>query len=142
MITEKCIKNRMAEILTEAGFNVFASEVDEGFQKPAVFVAVYPSTAVKLTCGGATEEVTDTVEIKYISALETDEDCIEAAMKLKQLFFYHTFDVKDRRLTIQEINFEIEKSTLYTYFDLTFIQDVEPDEEFEPMEVFEMRGNV
>ena len=103
---------------------------------------VYPSTAVKLTCGGATEEVTDTVEIKYISALETDEDCIEAAMKLKQLFFYHTFDVKDRRLTIQEINFEIEKSTLYTYFDLTFIQDVEPDEEFEPMEVFELRGNV
>ena len=47
-----------------------------------------------------------------------------------------------RSFQIQEINFEIEKSTLYTYFDLTFIQDVESDEEFEPMEVFELRGNV
>lgn len=130
MITEKDIEKRIAEKLTEAGFNVFASEVDEGFMKPAVFVTVFPSSAVKLTCGGATEEVTDTVEIKYISALKTDEDCIEAAMKLKRIFFYRTFDVKDRRLTTQEINFEIEKNVLYTYFDLTFIQETTTNEEF------------
>ena len=42
MITEKDIQKRLAEILTGNGFNVVASEVDEGFDKPAVFVTVYP----------------------------------------------------------------------------------------------------
>lgn len=36
MITEKDIQTRTAEILANAGFNVVASEVDEGFLKPAV----------------------------------------------------------------------------------------------------------
>ena len=40
MITEKDIQTRISEILTDAGFNVVASEVEEGFNKPAVFV--YP----------------------------------------------------------------------------------------------------
>ena len=43
MITEKDIQTRTAEILANAGFNVVASEVDEGFFKPAVFVSAYPS---------------------------------------------------------------------------------------------------
>ena len=43
MITEKDIQTRTAEILANAGFNVVASEVDEGFLKPAVFVSAYPS---------------------------------------------------------------------------------------------------
>ncbi len=43
MITEKDIQTRTAEILADAGFNVVASEVDEGFLKPAVFVSAYPS---------------------------------------------------------------------------------------------------
>ena len=41
MITEKDIQTRTAEILANAGFNVVASEVDEGFFKPAVFVSAY-----------------------------------------------------------------------------------------------------
>ena len=142
MLTEKDIQTRIAELLAENGFNVVASEVDEGFKKPAVFVKVYPSSAVKLTCGGATEEVTDTVEIKYISALETTEDCVDVANKIKKIFFYDTFDISDRRLTVQEIEFEIEKNALYAYFDISFIQYVDKGEEFDPMEIFELRGNV
>ena len=142
MITEKDIQTRIAEILTEAGFNVVASEVEEGFHKPAVFVSVYPASAVKLTCGGATEEKTDTVEIKYIPALETVEDCVYAADIMKRLFFYRSFDIQDRHLTIQEIEFEVEKNVLYVYFDLSFIQPVESEEEYEPIENLELGGNV
>lgn len=142
MITEKDIQTRIAELLAENGFNVVASEVDEGFKKPAVFVKVYPSSAVKLTCGGATEQITDSVEIKYIPAAETVEDCINAANKIKKLFFYGTFDVADRRLTIEEIDFEIEKNILYVYFDLTFIQETYTEDEYEPMEKLEIGGNV
>ena len=66
MITEKDIQTRISEILTDAGFNVVASEVEEGFNKPAVFVSVFPADAKLLSCGGASEEVTDSIEIKYI----------------------------------------------------------------------------
>ena len=62
MINEKDIQTRVAELLMENGFNVVASEKEEGFQKPAVFVNVYPAT-VTLE-GAAMEHVTDTVEIK------------------------------------------------------------------------------
>ena len=49
MITEKDIKTRIAEILTDNGFNVVASEIEEGFDKPAVFVSVFPASAKKLS---------------------------------------------------------------------------------------------
>ena len=88
MITEKDIQTRTAEILMNAGFNVVASEVDEGFLKPAVFVSAYPSDVQPQCCGGALEELTVSVELKYISALETVEDCIGAYSRIKELFLY------------------------------------------------------
>ena len=140
MIKEKDIQTRIAEILTENEFNVVASEVEEGFEKPAVFVSVFPAGAKLLTCGGGTEEVTDSVEIKYISAAETVEDCIQVADKMKRLFLYQTFDIADRHLTIQEIEFEVEKTVLYVYFDLSFIQRVDTDSEYEEMADLQIGG--
>lgn len=140
MITEKDIKTRIAEILTENGFNVVASEVDEGFEKPAIFVSVFPAGAKLLTCGGAAEEVTDSVEIKYISAFETIEDCIIVADKLKRLFLYKPFEIADRHLTIQEIEFEVEKTVLYFYFDLSFIQAVDTDVEYDKIQNIQIGG--
>lgn len=140
MIKEKDIQTRIAEILTENDFNVVASEVEEGFEKPAVFVSVFPAGARLLTCGGATEEVTDSVEIKYISEVETVEDCIQVADKMKRLFLYQPFDIADRHLTIQEIEFEVEKTVLYVYFDLSFIQRVDTDSEYEEMANLQIGG--
>lgn len=140
MITEKDIQTRIAEILTENDFNVVASEVEEGFKKPAVFVSVFPAGAKLLTCGGGTEEVTDSVEIKYISEKETVEDCIEVADKMKRLFLYQPFNIADRYLTIQEIEFEVEKTVLYVYFDLSFIQLVDKNDEYEEMKTIEIGG--
>lgn len=125
MITEKDIQTRVGEILTDNGFNVVANEVDEGFDKPAVFVTVYPASAKLQACGGATEELTDTVEIQYISAVETVEDCIDAANRIKRIFLYAPFDIADRHLTIDEIEFDIEKQVLYVYFEISFIQAVD-----------------
>lgn len=90
MIALKDIKTMVADVLTENGFNVVASEVQEGFAKPAVFVDVFPSSVELLTCGGRTEQVTDSVEIKYISASETMEDCVAVSERLKKLFLYNT----------------------------------------------------
>lgn len=141
MITEKDIESRMSEILTGAGYNVVANEIDEGFQKPAVFVSVYPSSAKLLSCGGSTEEVNNTIEIKYISALETVEDCIEVSHRLKELFLYQPFRIQDRNLTVEEIEFDIEKQVLYVYFDITFIQVVaSKQEEYEEISEIQIGG--
>ena len=142
MITEKDIKTRISEILTDNGFNAVASEVKEGFRKPAVFVSVMPASARLLTCGGATEEITDSVELKYITETETDEECIDAANKFKRIFLYNTFDIDDRHITVSEIEFDVENSVLYTYFEITFIRIVETDEEYEAMEALMIGGNV
>ena len=131
MITEKDIQTRTAEILMNAGFNVVASEVDEGFLKPAVFVSAYPSDVQPQCCGGALEELTVSVELKYISALETVEDCIGAYSRIKELFLYPTFDIMDRHLTIHE---------MYVYFDINFIQAVDKTEKYDEMSELVIRG--
>lgn len=142
MIKEKDIQKRIAEILTENNFHVVASEITEGFSKPAVFVSVFPAKASLLSCGGASEEVTDSVEIKYISGIETVEDCINAANSIKKLFLYRPFDIQDRHLTIQEIEFDIEKTVLYVYFDIEFIQPVDSIEEYDEMSELILRGGI
>ena len=142
MITEKDIQSRLSEILSDAGFNVVASEVKEGFSKPAVFISVVPSSATLQTCGGATEEVTDSVEIKYISALETNEDCIDAAQRFKELFLYQPFDIADRHITIQTVEFDIENSVLYVYFDIEFTQAVDRGIEYDDMSELILTGGI
>lgn len=142
LITEKDIQSRIAEILSDAGFNVVASEIKEGFSKPAVFISVVPYSATLQACGGATEEVTDSVEIKYISAAETVEDCVNAANKLKKIFLYQPFDIADRHITIQTIEFDIENSVLYVYFDIEFKQAVDREIEYDDMSELILTGGV
>ena len=141
MINETEIQTRIAEMLTENGFNVFASEQEEGFQKPAVFVNVYPAT-VTLE-GAAMEHVTDTVEIKYIPSVETVEECAGIAQEMRDIFMYKPFDIKDRHLTIQEIEFDIDKYILYTMFDLDYYQET-PNvyEDYDEMEELILGGDI
>lgn len=141
MINEKEIQTRVAELLTENGFNVVASEKEEGFQKPAVFVNVYPAT-VTLE-GAAMEHVTDTVEIKYIPSVETVEECADVAQKMRSIFMYKPFDIKDRHLTIQEIEFDIDKYILYTMFDLDYYQET-PNvyDDYDEMEELVLGGDI
>ena len=141
MINEKEIQTRVAELLTENGFNVVASEKEEGFQKPAVFVNVYPAT-VTLE-GAAMEHVTDTVEIKYIPSVETVEECADIAQKMRSIFMYKPFDIKDRHLTIQTIEFDIEKYILYVMFELDYHQET-PNvyDDYEEMEELILGGDM
>lgn len=141
MINEKDIQTRVAELLTENGFNVIASEVEEGFQKPAVFVNVYPAT-VTLE-GAAIEHVTDMVEIKYIPSVETVEECAETAQRIRNILMYKPFDIKDRHLTIQTIEFDIEKYILYVMFELDYYQET-PNvyDDYEEMEELILGGDI
>ena len=136
-IEETDIRQAVVSRLTAAGFNVIPPEVKAGFLKPAVFVNVYPSTVT--LAGVDLEDVTDTIEIKYIPAEETTEICANAAQKIRKVIMYRTLDVKSRHFTIESMETDIDEYILYVYFDVNYTQDTPDGEEYETMEELIMR---
>lgn len=121
MITIKDIQTAVSKLLTKNKYSVIASEVKEGFQKPACFIEVLPvSTELQ---NKFSELVTVSVEISYHPSMETKEELILNAEKLKNIFLYTLLKVKDRFLSVNEITFDSDKSVLTTYFELEFLQE-------------------
>ena len=122
MIDIKDIQTAVAKLLKKNGYTVIASEVKEGFSKPACFIEVMP-VSVEVQ-NRFSELVTDSVEISYHPAVETKEELIKVAEDFKKLFLYTTpLKVKDRFLSINEISFDTDRSVLLTYFELEFLQE-------------------
>ena len=121
MITIKDIQTAVSKLLTKNKFSVIASEVKEGFQKPACFIEVFPvSVAVE---NKFYELVTLGIEISYHPLMETKEELILNAEKMKNIFLYTPIKVKDRFLSVNEITFDSDKSVLTAYFELEFLQE-------------------
>ena len=122
MIEIKDIQTAVAETLKNNGYTVIASEVKEGFQKPCCFVEVMPVSVAHENQNY--ELVTDGVEITYLPAIETKEELINTAEAFKQIFLYTPIKVKDRFLSVNEINFDTDKAALLVDFELEFLQEV------------------
>ena len=121
MITIKDIQMVVSKLLTKNKYSVIASEVKEGFQKPACFIDVFPvSVAAE---NKFYELVTLGIEISYHPLMETKEELIVNAEKLKNIFLYTPINVKDRFLSVNEITFDSDKSVLTAYFELEFLQE-------------------
>ena len=121
MITIKDIQTAVSKLLTKNKYSVIASEVKEGFQKPACFIDVFPvSVAAE---NKFYELVTLGIEISYHPSMETKEELIINAEKLKNIFLYTPIKVKDRFLSVNEITFDSDKSVLTAYFELEFLQE-------------------
>ena len=121
MITIKDIQTAVSKLLTKNKYSVIASEVKEGFQKPACFVEVFPVSVA--TENKFYELVTLGIEISYHPLMETKEELIVNAEKLKNIFLYTPIKVKDRFLSVNEITFDSDKSVLTAYFELEFLQE-------------------
>ena len=121
MITIKDIQTAVSKLLTKNKYLVIASEVKEGFQEPACFIEVLP-VSIELQ-NKFSELVTVSVEISYHPLLETKEELILNAEKLKNIFLYTPIKVKDRFLSVNEITFDSDKSVLIAYFELEFLQE-------------------
>lgn len=121
MITIKDIQSAVSKLLQKNGYSVIASEVKEGFTKPACFVDVMPVSVT--TENTFYELVTMGIEISYHPAIETKEELISNAEKMKNAFLYTPLKVKDRYLSVNEVTFDTDKSALITYFELEFIQE-------------------
>ena len=128
MITIKDIQTAVSKKLKDNGYTVIASEVKEGFQKPACFVDVLP-VSVEIQ-NIYSELVTDSIEISFFPAVETREELIRTAEHFKLIFLYSTIAVCDRFLSVNEITFDYEKPALMATFDLEYLQetgiDIEP----------------
>lgn len=121
MITIKDIQTAVSKLLTKNKYSVIASEVKEGFQKPVCFIEVFPvSVAAE---NKFYELVTLGIEISYHPSMETKEELIVNAEKLKNIFLYTPIKVKDRFLSVNEITFDSDKSILTAYFELEFLQE-------------------
>lgn len=121
MITIKDIQTAVSKLLIKNKYSVIASEVKEGFQKPACFIEILPvSTELQ---NKFYELVTVSVEISYYPLMETKEELIVNAEKLKNIFLYTPIKVKDRFLSVNEITFDSDKSVLIAYFELEFLQE-------------------
>lgn len=129
MITIQDIQTAVTKRLKDNGYTVFASEVREGFQKPACFVDVLP-VSVELQ-NAYSELITDSVTISYYPLEETREEIIRASEAMKNIFLYSSLPVSDRFLNINEIIFDNDKSALIVQFDIEFLQ--ETGMETEPM---------
>ena len=130
MIEIKDIQTAAAGVLQKNGYSVVASEVQEGFERPACFVEVLP---VSVTLENRfTELVTVGVEISYHPETETREELITNADKMKHIFLYAPFAVKDRFLSVNEITFDADKSALIAYFELEYLQETQTTDETLP----------
>ena len=121
MITIKDIQTAVSKLLTKNKYSVIASEVKEGFQKPACFIEVFPVSVVAEN--KFYELVTLGIEISYHPSMEPKEELIINAEKLKNIFLYTPIKVKDRFLSVNEITFDSDKSVLTAYFELEFLQE-------------------
>lgn len=130
MITLTDIQTAVAALLKANGYSVIASEVKEGFNKPACFIEVMPvSAAIE---NRFSERITDSVEISYFPALETKEELLKNAENFKNIFLYTPISVQDRFLSVNEITFDTDKSVLLAYFELEFLQEIQSETETLP----------
>ena len=127
MIELTDIQTGVGKVLHENGYMVIASEVKEGFPKPACFIEVMPVNAS--VENKYREFVTVSVEITYHPEIETKEELIQKAEHFKNIFLYTPIEVKDRFLSVNEVIFDTDKAALVTYFELEFYQETKADAE-------------
>lgn len=121
MIKLKDIQTTVAKVLSGNGHTVTASEVEQGFTKPSFFIEVLP-VSVQVQ-NKYSELITASVEITYHPLMETREHLVEVSENIKNMFLYTPLSVGDRFLSVDELLFDTDKSTLVTYFELSFMQE-------------------
>lgn len=122
MITEKDIKRRIADILRDNGYKVYASDTAEGFKKPSCCVYAFPSSVSREN--GCTVFVSMSCNILYFPETETAEQLINTANKMREMFFDKPFDISDRHITVNEINFQTDSPNLSVDFELSFYDEL------------------
>lgn len=128
----KEIQRGINDILADKGFRVVANEAVEGSKKPCCTVDAVLSSAERLN--DFIEEDTFNAEIIYYPAVETREELIKAAEKLRLLLLYTPIEVDGRVIDTYRIDFEFDDPVLISNVSYTLTQNTPYEEEdFEEM---------
>ena len=133
------IKKAIGRVLERNKYKVFASDVQEGFEKPACFV--------ELSDFGTTTEndyITQNnvnFDILYVPQIQTHEHIIITAELLKNLFVDTHLAVGNRQLAINSVSGEIENGNLRVSLEVNYLQEnpnAEYDEQYEKIQELEV----
>ncbi len=132
------IHRAVVMMLEGNGLMVYPWNQQDGFEKPAAFVNVFPS---KFHLENKfTETVTASVVIEVVSKTETWEEQVATSQRLKDLFFGKTINIDGRHPTIYDLEFEPEKSSLFCTFSIEFTQKTDYDPNVGYSDVMENLG--
>ena len=139
-MTIKQIKKAINNVLIQNGCDVYSSETEDGFKKPAYFVDVFPISRDRTN--SFYEEIKLSVEIQYEPLIETVEECIERADDILK-WFTVPIEAEERKITAYNSEFSTDDTVLYATFDIEFMQligDSIPD--IEDMEILKIQEGV
>lgn len=136
MITERDIKRHISDILTDNGYTVLAAETAEGFSRPCMCVDIQPVSVEREN--EFTAFMTVTCEITYFPHDATREAIISVYEQMRKMFFYPTFDVGDRHITVDRVDYSMEEPNLTVSFELAFYTDIPHTENNETMQEIEI----
>lgn len=127
------------ERLLQGGFDTYSSETDEGFKKPACFADCTAHSVQRVSA--MMEDNLFTIKVLYVSKTETQEELLEAENRIKRLFLYNPLEVKDRKVSTYQIDFEREGWNLVALIDytVTAMADIE-EADYDGMENLNLGG--
>jgi len=139
MTTLLSIKQAIGEVLEQNGYKVFASEVNEGFSKPACFVELSDFASQVMNNYMAT--ITATFDVLYVPQEQTHEHIIVVADELQRLFCNLSLEVGDRNFNIDSINGDIEEGNIRLSLEFSFADEpIEPQGKYKEYEVAQNLG--
>jgi hypothetical protein len=132
MTTLLSIKKAIGEVLEQNGYDVYASEVQEGFQTPACFVELADlSTTVQ---SDWIMQVQATFDILYVPSVKTHEHVIIVSDELSRIFANLSLIVGDRNFNIDQTVGQIEDGNIRLSLQFSYTdQPINPIQEPEPI---------
>lgn len=130
------IEKAQSDFLMQNGFFVVARESAEGAQKPSCSINVFPASSERIS--GCMVQDVFAVELSYYPAVETQEELIKAADRLRKILLTKPLRILDREQQEERVlqcclvEFSTEKGVLYANFEHSLHQRF-PDAEEEEL---------
>ena len=121
MTTLLSIKKAIGDVLERNGYKVFASEVNEGFSKPACFVEL--SNFGSEAQNNFIAHISATFDVLYVPSEKTHEHLIIKADQLQGLFCNLSLAVGDRNFNISNTNGEIEDGNIRLSLEFSYADE-------------------
>lgn len=138
MIEGTDIQKALAMLMRESGIEVVAYEAAEGADKPCCSITVFPSESTR--AGEFIQEDTFSAELDYYPSVETYEELLKTAVRLKNIILHTLLKIEDRSLETEAVKLSVSGSVLVLNMDYTIEQLYEAKpEEYEPAETLNFK---